>query len=361
MKIYKNILAGALAIVLAAGCDNDGYIDPISHVDPGPDESAPTVVITYPVEGTKVQVAQDVAPIDIQFEATDDIEIQSIAISLDGTEITTLSDFKDYRRAIDAYTYETLENGDHELTITATDLSGKSTETSVNFQKVPPYVPVFDGEVFYLPFDADYMELVSITTATKVGSPGFSDESISGKSYAGAGDSYLTLPTTGITNTEFSAAFWYNLNATPDRSGILTIGPPDPNLPATPNNRKNGFRFFREGSPTNQTFKLNVGDGTADSWFDGGAAASLNPATTDWVHFAFTISDSKVVVYIDGEIVSQGAFTGIDWTGCDVLSIASGAPRFTEWGHLSDQSLLDELRIFNKALTQEEVQAIMEY
>ena len=359
MKLLKHILPGACLVLFVAAC-NEG-IDPISHVDPGPDESAPTVNITYPLEGTRVQVTQDVAPITIEFEATDDIEIASIAISLDGSEIATLSDFKDYRRALTDYTYETLENGDHVLTITATDLEGKSTSSSVNFEKVPPYQPVFDGEVFYMPFDGDYVELVSINTATRVGSPGFSNESVAGRSYAGAGDSYITLPTTGITNNEFSAAFWYNLNSTPDRSGILTIGPPDPVLPATPNNRKNGFRFFREGSPTNQTFKLNVGNGAADSWFDGGAAASLNPATSDWVHLAFTISDSKVVVYIDGEIVSQGDFTGVDWTGCDVLSIASGAPRFTEWGHLSDQSLFDELRIFNKALTQEEVQAIMEY
>jgi hypothetical protein len=359
MKILKHISAGALSIVFAFAC-NEG-IDPISHVEPGPDEAAPTITVSYPLEGTRVQVKEDVAPLDIQFEATDDIEIQQVAFSLDGTEVGTLSGFKDYRRAVETFTYESLTNGDHSLVVTVTDLSGKETSATVNFEKVPPYQPVFDGEIFYMPFDGDYMELVNIMTATKVGSPTFTDASVHGKAYAGAADAYLTMPTTAITTSEFSAAFWYNLNSTPDRSGILTIGPPDPNLPATPNNRKNGFRFFREGSPTNQTFKLNVGDGAADGWFDGGAAASLNPATTDWVHLAFTISDTEVVVYIDGEVVSQGAFAGVDWTGCDILSIASGAPRFTEWGHLSDQSLFDELRIFNKALTQEEVQAIMEY
>ncbi|HKZ37938.1 MAG TPA: hypothetical protein VJ184_09820, partial [Chryseolinea sp.] len=66
------------------------------------------------------------------------------------------------------------------------------------------------------------------------------------------------------------------------------------------------------------------------------------------------------VVYINGEIVSQGSFNGVDWAGCDVLSIASGAPRFMEWNHLSDLSLYDELRLFNRALTQEEVKATME-
>jgi hypothetical protein len=38
----------------------------------------------------------------------------------------------------------------------------------------------------------------------------------------------------------------------------------------------------------------------------------------------------------------------------------SGAPRFTEWGHLSDLSYLDELYFFDVALTQEEIQTIME-
>ena len=359
MKILKHISAGALLALFAFAC-NEG-IDEISYVAPGPDVTAPTIAISYPFEGAKVQVKEDVAPIDIKFEATDDIEIAKVAVLLDGNQVAELSDFKDYRRAVQTYTYESLTNGDHTVTVTVTDLAGKNTSTSVNFEKVPPYQPAFDGETLYMPFDGDYMDLVQIVNASTVGSPGFNDTGKHGKSYAGAADAYLTFPTAGITTQEFSAAFWYNLNSAPDRSGILTIGPPDPNLPDTPNNRKSGFRFFREGGPTNQTFKLNVGDGAADSWFDGGAAATLNPATTDWVHLAFTISDSQVVVYINGNVVSQGNFAGVDWTGCDVFSIASGAPRFMEWGHLSDQSLFDELRLFDKALTKEEVVAIMEH
>ncbi|MDD7887537.1 LamG-like jellyroll fold domain-containing protein, partial [Flavivirga sp. 57AJ16] len=81
--------------------------------------------------------------------------------------------------------------------------------------------------------------------------------------------------------------------------------------------------------------------------------------TTDWVHLAFTISGSECVVYINGEVVRQGAFSGVDWTGCDVLSIMSGAPRFTEWGHHSDLSYIDELALYDKALSQTAIQAIM--
>jgi hypothetical protein len=38
----------------------------------------------------------------------------------------------------------------------------------------------------------------------------------------------------------------------------------------------------------------------------------------------------------------------------------SGAPRFTEWSHFSDLSLMDELRIFSKALTQDEIKTIID-
>ena len=140
-----------------------------------------------------------------------------------------------------------------------------------------------------------------------------------------------------------------------------SLARPDPGKADTlQNNRKSGFRFFREGSATNQTFKLNVGNGTADSWFDGGAAASVNPAnTTGWISLAFTISPTRCAVYINGQVVKEGDFTGVDWTGCDILSIASGAPRFTEWGHKSDLSRIDELRLFNKALTKEEINTIV--
>jgi hypothetical protein len=109
-----------------------------------------------------------------------------------------------------------------------------------------------------------------------------------------------------------------------------------------------------------QRFKLNVGNGAGDNWFDGGAAADVDPSAGEWVHFAFTVSGTECVVYINGGVVSQGNFTGIDWTGVDFISIMSGDPRFTEWGHHSDESYMDELRLFNKALTQEEIQNIID-
>jgi hypothetical protein len=148
------------------------------------------------------------------------------------------------------------------------------------------------------------------------------------------------------------------INAVPDRAGILTMSPEDltnPGYPNVQNLRTSGFRFFREASGTQQIIKDNVGFGTGECWNDGGL---VDPSTGEWYHLAFTISETTSSIYINGELARESVLTApIDWTGCNLLSIMSGAPRFTEWGHFSDLSLLDELHIFKRVLTAEEIQS----
>ncbi len=218
--------------------------------------------------------------------------------------------------------------------------------------------------ILYMPFDANYTDAISNTDPTITGTPSFAGESVIGSdAYAGATDSYLSFPTTGLTSPEFSATMWYKINNNPDRAGILVMSPEDTNnanYPSVQNLRTSGFRFFREvGDNGNQRFKLNVGDGATDIWIDGGASADVDPTTGNWINLAITISATEASVYIDGALVAQSTFSGIDWTGCDVLSIMSGVPRFTEWGHLSDSSYLDDLKLYNVALSQDQIKAII--
>lgn len=349
MKIFKYVVVGLFAIVFATAC-NEG-IDPITAVDPGPDASAPVITIKYPTEGTKIQVPELVTSVNIQFEATDDIELKSVAILIDNVEVTSFSNFKDYRRLVQEYLYDKVTNGAHKLTVKATDLGGKVTNTSVNFEKKPPYTPLYAGETFYMPFDGDYVEKISFKEATKVGTPAFAGEALKGtNAYLGATDSYLTFPLTGLTGNEFSAEFWYKANSTPDRSGLISISPGG-------EDRTKGLRFFREGSATSQRFKLNVGTGTGETWNDGGVIALPN---TKWVHLAFTISQTACVIYINGAVAASVPTTKIDFTGCSSISIASGAPNFAYWDHKSDLSKYDEMRFFNRALTGDEIQAIIQ-
>jgi len=350
MKTLKYISAFLVVLVFTVSC-NQG-IDPITFVSPGTDATAPVVTVAYPTEGVKIQVPELLTSINIQFEVTDDIELKSISVLMDGAELTSYAEFKDYRRAVKTYTYDKVSNGVHVLTIKATDLGGKVTNKVVNFEKKPPYEAVFPGEIFYMPFDGDYMEKISFKTATIVGTPGFAGTGLKGvNAYAGATDSYLTYPTTGLKNSEFSAALWCKLSATPDRAGIISISPAG-------EDRSKGLRFFREGSATEQRFKLNVGTSTGEIWNDGGI---VKAPTNEWVHLAFTVSKTACVVYINGAVVGNVPCGTLDWTGCDIMSFASGAPNFSYWDHKSDLSKYDELRIFNKALTQAEIQDIISF
>ena len=357
MKFSKYIWL--FVIALAFGCD-EGYIDDITPVEAGSDKEDPVVKINFPVNGTNIRVVEEVTDITVSFEATDDILLEQITLQLDGTNFATLTDFKDYRRVEEELVYEGLTSGSHTLTITAVDGEGKTSSTSVDFEKTEPYTAKYDGEVFYMPFDNEYLELLTLTTATEVGSPGFTaDAKVGTGAYAGAEGGYLTFPVTGLVNDEFSAVMWYKLNPAPDRAGILVMGPEGEDAP--PATLNNGFKFFREAAGGDQRFKLNAGTGEGNSWFDGGEDADLDPAVaTDWQHLAFTISESGNKVYINGNVVREDDFAGPSWEGVEIMSIMSGAPNFTHWGHNADLSQLDELRIFNKALTQEEIQQIID-
>ena len=126
-------------------------------------------------------------------------------------------------------------------------MEGNITTKTVNFSKEPPYTPRFQNEYIYMPFDGDYVDLMSLASAEQIGTPGFTEDAyLGGKAYLGAADSHVELPFDGSVGEEFTAAFWYKFNAVPDRAGILVVGPEDTSSPNAQNDRTSGFRLFRE-------------------------------------------------------------------------------------------------------------------
>ncbi len=329
-------------------CD-DG-IDPITEVDPGADATAPQITVNYPTEGTEIQVFEAATTLDIDLEVTDDIEIDVVRVLLDGSEIARFDTFTDYRIFPKEFSYTGLRDGDHTLTVTARDIEGKTSTLDVNFSKSPPYVPQFANEKFYMPFDGNYMDLISFQQAGEEGDPSFAGESYVGPdAYSGTEDAYLTFPMDGLKSSEFSAAFWYKVDASPDRAGILVVSDDE--------DRNQGFRLFREGSATEQRIKLNVGTGVGESWNDGGV---IDVTAGAWVHIAVSISQTESKIFFNGvEMLSANLAAPIDWTGCETLYIGSGGPTFSYWNHNSDYSALDELRIFDKALTATDIQIMI--
>src|SRR5690606_11790035 len=134
--------------------------------------------------------------------------------------------------------------------------------------------------------------------------------------------------------TAFSGMFWYKVNSSPDRAGLLVIGTED-----IAENRNQGIRLFREGNASEQRLKLNVGTGSGESWNDGGV---INVAEGEWVNVAFTISDTQTVIYFNGSPVNTATMSNpVDWTGTNNITIGAGGPTFSYWDHLHDLSAID--------------------
>ncbi|RPD90691.1 LamG domain-containing protein, partial [Aureibaculum marinum] len=55
----------------------------------------------------------------------------------------------------------------------------------------------------------------------------------------------------------------------------------------------------------------------------------------------------------------ESDFPGIDWSNVGDLVIMSGDPNFSGWSHKTEKGQMDELYIYDKALTAEEIKAIM--
>lgn len=321
----------------------------------------PVISLTTPSPSgaTVIRSSEPLASITINFQVTDDLGIATIVVTLDGAEIANLSSFTDSKLVVIDDLIAEVATGIHTITITVTDINEVVTTQTTTFEKVdaPPYMPLFAGETFYMAFDGDFSEAISGNGAIEVGTPGF-EEGVSGQSYKGAEDAYLSYPTAGLLTSEFSGSFWYKMdNPGQNRAGILTLSAPDPNAtnPDRPGNRNFGIRLFREGGAS-QSLRLSVGNGTGN-----GTAITPGVLTnnSDWVHIAFSISQSRAVIYLDGVLAAETNITGLDWTGCDVMSIMSGAPRYLIFNHRSDFSGLDELRFFNKFLEPQDVTEII--
>ncbi len=352
MKLIKYILIFSVFSLVTVSCEKG--LDPINPVASPADGSSPKVEITYPVEGKPFVSPDDPATITFKLLATDDVELKSVVLELNGTVIANITSFLDYRRLDLKYNYSGMTDGDYTLKVTVTDLVDNSVSGEVNFNKVtaPVYEPM-DGEVLYFPLDGFYLDLISGTELAVNGAPSFTEGKIN-DCYEGATDAYMTYPSSSFTSSsKFSVCFWYKINAVPQRGGILAISP-------VGDSRNYGLRLFRENSGNLQNIGLNFGDGTTEVWMNPFVQVA---ADQDWIHIAITISNEKATIYVNGEIApmnSEVETTGISWTGCDAMSIGSGMPNFVYWEHFSDLSLYDEFHFFKRDLSAAEVLALFE-
>jgi hypothetical protein len=79
------------------------------------------------------------------------------------------------------------------------------------------------------------------------------------------------------------------------------------------------------------------------------------PVDGEWRHFATTYDGEELRYYLNGEVVSTEAKTGDILPNEEDLTIGCRVNDGIQWG-----GMLDEIGVFNRVLTQEEIRRIME-
>ncbi len=98
----------------------------------------------------------------------------------------------------------------------------------------------------------------------------------------------------------------------------------------------------------------------AAGWSSTSASQGLSltlPASQEWFHVAATLSDTSATLYLDGEVVDQEAVTVVPSFDDSDLYIGADVDNLTVENFLAGR--IDDLRIYRRALTEDEVAVIM--
>ncbi|TCC91080.1 MBG domain-containing protein [Pedobacter hiemivivus] len=96
--------------------------------------------------------------------------------------------------------------------------------------------------------------------------------------------------------------------------------------------------------------------GSSGGWLSNAADATFDYSTGRWMHIAYTVSPTGYQIYINGELAGNGAFSGTPLL-MDANHILQLGNNGTENTYFKGD--LDEVRIYNKAMTQANIQADM--
>jgi arabinan endo-1,5-alpha-L-arabinosidase len=231
--------------------------------------------------------------------------------------------------------------GDQVVMLTA-NVSLKGQTTSRTFSiTVPQRLPF--NRVAHYAFEntlADSLGRLAAGTATgdrvwNTGTVGF-DAGQLGSAVRLNGTNGVRLPANLITNYEYTVSFWMN----PSAITAFTTG------------------FFGAANETNWlSFLPQSWDGNtmlwsgSERWFDGSAGRRIAPNA--WSHLAFTVNRGQVSVYIDGVRRFDGG-TLTDFFTAQPGVFALGV----NWWDLPFNGLIDELKVYEAALSADEIQAL---
>lgn len=377
-KLIKKIFLGLsfLTVIIFSGCDQS-FIDDITSVDPGPDLDAPTIELSSIDDPLTIPFTDMETDVEITLEVVDDIELSTVVIMVDGSSFASFDEFTDFRRFSENFILESLSIGGHNVSIMATDLTGKSSELGVDFSISNEYVPR-ENEIFYIPFEGGLiMNLVDNSPGEGFGNPTFVQGAARDAIELDAANStYITFPENdGLRNLQsFTVSYWTYVDFVDEdengnHDGVVGFV----NLANTTRFWGNINTYMDNSSLTEGAdMRIQITNGESDQFVTG--LPRQMDIFNQWSHHVVTYNDSdkSIKYYINGvEIADVAAGWDTSFAFQDVGQLVLGCLHFQTnpsstsatgaqpWAsYLTGE--LDEIRIFNVALSSGDVTALFE-
>jgi hypothetical protein len=296
------------------------------------DATPPTVSLTSPAGGATVS-----GPVSVSATASDDVWVAGVQFLLDGNPLGVEDTVAPYSIT---WNSTAVANGTHTLAARARDGAGNSTTSasitiSVNNSAVPGLVAAYgfeDGSGTTTADVSGHGLTGTISNATWVSTGKYGKAlSFNGNSWVTVADNALLHLTTGMTleawvdpaatSTDWTAA------VIKERTGGLAYA-----LYATDGPAKPPAGYIDKSGTDYET-----------------AAGSLLPLNT-WTHLAVTYDGSTIRLYVNGTQVATKAVSGSIISSTAPLRIGGDSV----WGEYFT-GLIDEVRIYNRALSATEI------
>jgi chitodextrinase len=305
----------------------------------GGDTTPPTVSIASPTSGTTVAGSTGLTAI-----ASDNVAVAAVQYRLDGANLGSPLTVVPY-----AYTWDTTtaSNGVHTLTAVATDTSNNSTVSagvSVTVNNPTGGLPT-QGLIGYWNFDENSGSIAHDTSGngrngTVTGAVWTAGKINSALSFNG-GASGVVTSNIAMGNT-FSLSAWVNPTASTGR--YMRIAETQYNL-----------GFYLGTDATGTRYKLIINNGTGATGLCGllYGCAEGGIVTSGWHLVAATFDGVTGRLYVDGVLVASDTFVAQPSTNLPLyIGEYYAGPSYTWFGSL------DEVRLYNRALTTAEVATI---
>jgi hypothetical protein len=300
------------------------------------DTTPPSISMTAPADGANVS-----GTVTISANASDDVGVAGVQFLLDGAPLGAERTTAPYSMN---WNTTTTQNGTHPVAAVARDASGNTTTAPAVYVNVSNSAQTVQGLVAAYGFNEGAgVQTADASGLNNVGTLGGATWTPAGKygaalSFNGS-SSWVTIAdaaslhlTTGMT-----IEAWINpASSTGWRSVVLK-------------ERSGGLAYalYGENNANRPAGYLTL---SGDKSVNGNAALPLNT----WTHVAVTYDGATLRVFINGAQAGSTAATGSIAASTGALRIGGNAV----WGEYFN-GLLDEVRIYNRALSAAEIQADM--